>query len=148
MIRRILISTDGSPHAGRALDFAADLASKYGATLHLVHVLQHTKVPDEFKAFHEAEHVDEPPETFYLKQIGNRVIEEASVRLLRSGNVRIEPALLLGNPTAAILRHAKAHDVDVIVVGHREPGTMESLFAGNVAEKVCHEAERPCVTVK
>lgn len=148
MIRRILISTDGSQHAHKALDFAADLAMKYGATLHLVHVMADTKVPDDFKAFHEIEHVEEPPETFYSRQIGNQVIDEAYRQLFHNGNVRVEPAVRRGNPSVEILHHAKENHVDMIVVGHRKPGKLASLLAGNVAEKVCHMAECPCVTVK
>ncbi len=147
MIRRILISTDGSPQARKALDFAADLAMKYGATLNLVHVIQDTKVPDDFKTFYEAEHVEEPPETFYLKQKGNEVLDEANRLLIRNGNLKVEPSVRRGNPTAEILHHAKENDVDMIVVGHRKPGRFESLLAGDVAEKVCHMAECPCVTV-
>ena len=39
MFKRIMAAIDGSPHANRAIDHAADLASKYGAELILLHVM-------------------------------------------------------------------------------------------------------------
>ncbi len=38
MIRTILVATDGSDHAKKALTLASDLAAKYGARLVLAHV--------------------------------------------------------------------------------------------------------------
>ena len=39
MIKTILVATDGSDHAKKALSLASDLGAKYGARLVLVHVL-------------------------------------------------------------------------------------------------------------
>ena len=39
MIKTILVATDGSDHAEKAVDLAADIAGKYGAHLVLLHVL-------------------------------------------------------------------------------------------------------------
>ena len=41
MVRNILVAIDGSPLARAALDFAVDLAPRYGATLLLVHAFPH-----------------------------------------------------------------------------------------------------------
>jgi nucleotide-binding universal stress UspA family protein len=41
MTQKILVAIDGSPHAQAALDVAVDLASRYGATLVLLHAFPH-----------------------------------------------------------------------------------------------------------
>ena len=43
MIKTILVPTDGSGHAKKAVDLAAEIAEKYGARLVILHVLlRHT----------------------------------------------------------------------------------------------------------
>jgi nucleotide-binding universal stress UspA family protein len=39
MIKKILVPTDGSDHAKKAIEIASDLALKYGATICLLHVV-------------------------------------------------------------------------------------------------------------
>jgi len=46
-MRKILIPTDGSAHARKALELACDLAEKHGAELLLLHVLLRDKEPHE-----------------------------------------------------------------------------------------------------
>ncbi|MEQ9122440.1 MAG: universal stress protein, partial [Alphaproteobacteria bacterium] len=47
MIKKILVPIDGSDHANKAIDLAADLAGKYKAEIVLFHVLlDHTSIYD------------------------------------------------------------------------------------------------------
>ncbi len=46
-MKTILVPVDGSPHAGRALDIACDLAEKHGAGIKLLHVLLRERDPAE-----------------------------------------------------------------------------------------------------
>ena len=42
MFKKIVVAVDGSAHAKRAVDCAADVANKYGAELILLHVVEST----------------------------------------------------------------------------------------------------------
>jgi nucleotide-binding universal stress UspA family protein len=46
-VKTILVATDGSKHAEKALDLACDLAAQHGASLKLLHVLMADKEPAE-----------------------------------------------------------------------------------------------------
>ena len=46
-MKSILVPIDGSPHAGRALDIACDLANANGAEVKLVHILLRDRDPGE-----------------------------------------------------------------------------------------------------
>jgi nucleotide-binding universal stress UspA family protein len=49
MIKKILVPTDGSVYAAKAFEYASDLALKYDAELHLVHVLSESRMPQGMK---------------------------------------------------------------------------------------------------
>ena len=49
MINTILVPTDGSEHANKALNFASDLAVKYGARMVILHVLLRNAVLADLK---------------------------------------------------------------------------------------------------
>ena len=50
MIQHILLGYDGSDISARALAFAADLAQKFGADLHIVAVARPPEFADEVEA--------------------------------------------------------------------------------------------------
>lgn len=55
----ILVPVDGFGPAGKAVDLAADLATKYGARIHLLHVLLQDKDAVELAGLPAAERLDE-----------------------------------------------------------------------------------------
>ena len=61
MIKNILVPTDGSAHAERAFDYACDLALKYEAELHFVHVVSEAGVPEGLDEFIRSERIQDQP---------------------------------------------------------------------------------------
>ena len=59
MINKVLIATDGSEHAAKAVAFGADIASKYGAEVLLVHVLLRGELTENLRHMAEVEHLVE-----------------------------------------------------------------------------------------
>jgi nucleotide-binding universal stress UspA family protein len=53
----------------------------------------------------------------------------------------------VGDPAAAILDAARAHEVDVIVVGSHERGWLARLFHHSVSEDVVRDADIPVLVV-
>jgi nucleotide-binding universal stress UspA family protein len=54
MISQILVAIDGSDHATRALELAAELAERFGATLTVLHVMTETgssAIPEELSSW-------------------------------------------------------------------------------------------------
>ncbi|MBW2341083.1 MAG: universal stress protein [Deltaproteobacteria bacterium] len=50
MIKKILVPVDGSEHASKAIEFAVNIARQYDATIHLLHVVALTKIPEGIKS--------------------------------------------------------------------------------------------------
>jgi nucleotide-binding universal stress UspA family protein len=148
MINKILVATDGSSHAKKAVDFASDFASKYDATIYVVHVVQEERIPDEMKEFMEAEHLVASPGKAYRETIGKKIIEDAKSNMLQHDIKKIEPILLVGDAPREIVDFAKKQNIDVIILGNQGLGRVKEFFLGSVTTKVFYSAPCTCITVK
>ena len=55
---------------------------------------------------------------------------------------------MFGTPARTIVEHAKANDIDLIVMGTHGRGGVEQLLMGSVAERVVRLASCPVLTVR
>jgi nucleotide-binding universal stress UspA family protein len=136
MMTKVLLGYDGSDSARDALDFALDLARRYGAELHVLAVVR----PPEFAEDVETEAVIENSQRHY-----RAVLAPVQARLAASG-VAGKCELAVGHPAEQLLRYADAHAIDHIVVGHRGRSLFERWLIGSVARQVIAHA-RCAVTV-
>jgi len=51
MIKKILVPVDGSEHASKAIEFVSNMAKQSDATVHFLHVVQVTEIPEAIKEF-------------------------------------------------------------------------------------------------
>jgi nucleotide-binding universal stress UspA family protein len=174
MFKTILVATDGSAHAEKAVELAGDIAQKYGARLVLLHVLLHGHIPEALRHMAEIEYVvpavDPAPgalapvpdlmeyvaragtDTKAMRQVfgalGDQIIGRAKRAAREKGVKDIAIRIDDGDPARCIIERAKAEGADLIVLGSRGLGHLEGLFMGSVSHKVSHLAECSCVTVK
>ncbi len=143
-LKTILAPTDFSTTSNVALDHAKALAEKFGSTLHLIHVL-----PDPHAQAWSVEAAGIP-----LDDMLTRWREEALVRLTgmltdeERQSLRAVVETRVGHPFLEIIRYAKQHEVDLIVMGTHGRGAIEHMLLGSVAEKVVRKAPCPVLTVR
>jgi len=137
-LTRILLPTDFSDTAQHALDYARELAGRFGASVHLLHV-----VPDPMQnwATEAMPVVSDLAERW--KADAQRRLEE--IRLDGPQTVR---AVRIGHAFVEILQYDGDHAIDMIVMGTHGRGPVEHLLLGSVAEKVVRKASCPVLTVK
>jgi len=140
MIKKILVPVDGSELVRKALDFAATLARQHDGTIHLLHVFNPTRVPEGLEDYSRSEKLQETPQNIYLTFVGNRILTDSKNEILEKGVNNIETELVTGYPASEIIRYAKAHQIDTIVMATRG--------LGSVTSQVCRETDRTCVVVK
>ena len=126
MMRRILLGYDGSNSASHALDFAVDLARRYGAELHVLAVVR----PPEFGDEVETESVIENSRRHY-----EQVLEPVKARLA-SESIKAVFHVAVGHPAEQLVRYAEQQAIDHIVVGHRGHTLFERWLIGSVARQV------------
>ena len=59
MIKNILVATDGSAAANRAVDLAADMAARYECSLSILNVVRHMQLPPELLKMAKVENLSE-----------------------------------------------------------------------------------------
>ena len=147
-MKNILVALDGSEPASRALAVAADLAVRYGATLHLVHVMLRPMVVSEgLKEFARTERVDLPVAVEMSAQ-GQSIVAAGRASAAAAEVHRLKTEVLTGDPAERLLEYAREQAVDLVVVGRRGVGQIRDLLMGSVSWKVNSLAECPVLTVR
>lgn len=142
-LKRILVPTDFSETLAAALKDALPLAAEFGAELHVLHVLDMTA--GQFFAA-EMAMVPSPAIEAEARQ---RAEAELATLLTRDeiANYRARLVTEQGAPFAAIIRYAREHEVDLIVMGTHGRGAVAHLIIGSVAENVVRKAPCPVLTI-
>ena len=150
-MKTILAAVDGSEHAWKALDLAADLAKQSGAQLIVLHVVPYEPMPEAMRAFAEAEHMpveEEEGRYHFGRTLGDRLTRSAEARARDRGLSNVVGRTVEGKPADQILEVAGSDDVDMIFMGSRGLSDARALFLGSVSHKVANHAACTCVTVK
>ncbi|EDL59028.1 universal stress protein [Gimesia maris] len=140
-IKKILIPTDFSETSQAATQYAVELAKKFGAQLHLLHVIEDPVVyMPMFESY--ALPPKEDFENFAKTRLDNWILDEDKAGL------EISTHWVHGNPFVDILKYAKREEIDLIVVGTHGRSFTAHLLLGSVAEKVVRKASCPVLTVR
>jgi len=173
MFKKVLIATDGSPHARKALEIGLNLAASNSAALVLVSAVTDESLPESLRRLAQSEHLGEDrkkpdPQLNVMASMATdmgggaelqrayRVRMEIAQRLLamakheagRHGIKQVTTEVLDGDPAKAILAAAKDAGVDCIVIGSRGLGGLKGLLMGSVSHKVSQLATCTCITVR
>jgi len=148
-MERILVGVDGSASSLRAVDFAADLASKYNAELIVLTVVPHfwPQVDSAVEEYARLEHIPGPA-TELVRTTADNLLDKARKKAQANSATRISAASSFGNPAHEIIAAAKDQQADLIVVGSRGHGRLTGLLLGSVAQKVISLAHCPVVVVR
>jgi nucleotide-binding universal stress UspA family protein len=142
-ISRILVPTDFSELANLALDYGVAIAEQFHADLHLLNV-----VDDYFILAPEAQ-LMLPDRNEYLHDLKAASKQELS-KLPRNceSDSRVSRHTVVGRPFEEIVRFAKEHQIDMIVIGSHGRRGLSHFLLGSVAERVVRTAGCPVLTVR
>ncbi|MBI2186590.1 MAG: universal stress protein [Acidobacteria bacterium] len=140
---RILVPTDFSGPSDTALDCARRLQLRFGASIHLLHVLEEevTAGPLGAEVF-----VTESPEAraARLRSARERLSHRVSAADRESGRLTTE--ILFGPTANTIVDYAGDNGYDLIVMGTHGRTGLAHLLMGSVAERVIRSAACPVMT--
>lgn len=134
---RIVVGTDGSESADKAVAEAVRIAAGLGGEVHVVSAYRPVRidgasVPAEFAGvLSSRSHVD-------------AVLADASARA-RVAKVPCTPHAVEGDPANALIGVVEEVGGTMLVVGNRGLNGMKRFFLGSVPSKIVHDA--PCTTL-
>ncbi|MFT4884283.1 MAG: nucleotide-binding universal stress UspA family protein [Natronomonas sp.] len=134
----ILVPTDGSTCSMAAVEEAIDHANAHDAQLHLLYVVDETRVPDG----------DQPELYDTLEAEGEEAIADARARAKAADVRSIRAAIGAGAPHEVILEYADDNEIDLIVMGTHGRSGLERALLGSVTERVLRTADQPVLTVR
>ncbi|MCC6622595.1 MAG: universal stress protein [Deltaproteobacteria bacterium] len=144
--RHILVPTDFSSCSDAALELAAHLAHDHHATLELVHVVDVADLPLD-AMIHPPSHPSGISIADHTKALAERELADRLSRLPVPVELR-KSTTAYGSPHRAILEHAKAAAVDLIVMGTHGRTGLAHLLVGSVAEKLIRHSPIPVLTIR
>jgi nucleotide-binding universal stress UspA family protein len=137
--RNVVVGTDGSATAGRAVRHAADLAGAFGARLTVVTAYE----PGTGVTAQELESAPEDVRWRLTDASGAEDLAGAARRIARDAGVQdVRTRVAQGEPAAALIDVAEDTLADVIVVGSKGMTGASRFVLGSVPNKVSHHA--PC----
>jgi universal stress protein A len=144
-LKRVLVATDFGEASETALRYARTLAGNFGAELHVLHVIQSVYPASVY----EYDYAGISPQ---VQQEFERAAREQTDALLTAEDRQTLRATSVTvthmTPAAAIVEHARANHIDLIVLGTHGRGALSHLFMGSVAERVVRLAPCPVLTVR
>jgi len=131
VIKRILVATDRSDTASRAVEWAAEMSGKYAADLLVLQVVA--------------------PEHFTTEDSGNTAqpgADDLAAFARRVGGERGQPVLVYdSDPAGAIVRVCEQERVDLVVVGNVGMRDRTEFLLSSVPNRVSHNARCSVVIV-
>jgi len=142
-MRNILVATDGSEGAERAVAFAAELAHALSAKLVILAVSE-PSISRDLEEFRRAEG----------STIGDIVEADAAAHVKHAielannqGAMDIQEVTRAGDPAHVILAVARDLAADLVVVGKRGFGRVKGFALGSVSQNLAAHADRIVVIV-
>jgi nucleotide-binding universal stress UspA family protein len=142
-IQRILLPTDFSSFSVTATRYACELATRFDAELHVLHTLE--------------VHLSSTPGfgmglalPTYIQE-SRAAAEKALTSVLDPQWVvgrKVVQAVIEGSPKVEIVRYARKHEIDLIVLATHGRTGLAHVIIGSVAESVVRTAPCPVLTVR
>ena len=139
MFSTILCATDGSDHAVKAVEVAADLGCRYNARV--VILAAYDPIPRD---------LGDP----YLEEVTSRRLKaaeelvNAATAVMKVKGITPIVEMLEGPAARAILEVARTRRCDLIVMGSRGLTPFGAMLLGSVTMRVVHEAPCPVLLTR
>lgn len=137
----ILVGCDFSVDSKAALESAFSMAQEYQARLHLVHVIEPVAYREVLLSPSLMDEVRVNLNTKLTEQMQAMVPEEV-------GNwCEIRTNCLAGKPYEELIKYATIHAVDLIVLGIRGRGLVDTMLLGATTDRVVRKSRCPVLAV-
>lgn len=145
MYKNILVATDGSGLAARAVEHGVNLAKALQAKLFLV------TVTEQFHVFAiEADQLEETPTSFrrHMKKQADRILDDAAKVAASAGVEAATVHVEDDAPYQAIIRTAESRHCDVIIMASHGRAGVSAMILGSETLKVLAHSKIPVLVIR
>jgi nucleotide-binding universal stress UspA family protein len=138
--KRILVTTDFSAIGNKAVSYAQTLAEKWGAELHVLHVVADVS---QVAAVHGTAGTFEPDDPLdqHREWLGQLLGESGAIR-------RVDVVQVGQDVAEKIVQYAGAQAMDLIIMATHGRSGLAHWWLGSVAEKVIRSAACPVLALR
>jgi len=141
--QRILVGCDFSSDSELTFQYGLSLAQEFQSEIHLAHVIEPAVYKDLLRpSIEEKKGFQQDLRKMLNERLTGMVPEEVH------NWCTPKTILLAGQPHEELTKYAVVHDVDLIVLGVRGHGLVETLFVGSTTDRVVREAPCPVLSVR
>jgi len=141
---KILVATDGSKNALRAVKYAADLLA---STTDKSKSITLISVHDDAGLRHAQAFVGKEAVADYLRELSEKELKPA-MKVLDTAGIKHDMVMLVGNASQEIVAQGQKGKYDMIVLGSKGRSAIADMLLGSVAQRVLTQAKQPVVLVK
>lgn len=145
ILRHLLVATDGSATAKRAISFASAFARRHGSELLLCTVVDHAVAIAESSTANGGFGIAVP----IVQDLDDnaRAILAEALKSVTDAGVAATTELLDGRSAQAIVKLARERNVDAIVIGTQGKRGLERFFMGSTADSVLRHTDVPTFVI-
>ncbi len=141
-MKKILVPTDFSDQAEKALEVAAQLAKKYNAEIYLLNVLD---LPlhevDQLKGYNDL------PEAVFFMKLAHKKFEALKAKDYLEG-LTVHDTVEFHDIFKAVYHVCQKNDIDLIIMGSHGTSGFRELLIGSNTEKVVRTSDVPVLVIK
>ncbi len=141
---KILVASDGSKNALRAVKYAADLLTNSNDKTKSITLIS---VHDDAGLRHAKAFVGKEAVADYLRELSEKELKPA-MKVLDEKGIKHDMVMLVGNAPQEIVAHGQKGKYDMIVLGSKGRGAIADILLGSVAQRVLAQAKQPVVLIK
>ena len=141
---KILVATDGSKAALRAVKYAVGLVGHLSSKSKSITLIS---VHDDVGLRRAKGFVGRDAVADYLRELSETELKPAR-KLLDSAGIKHDMEVRTGHVSQEIVACAKSGKFDLIVLGAKGRGAISDILLGSVAQRVLATADRPVLLVK
>lgn len=145
MIKKIIMASDGSKTAGKAVTYTADLAKQTGAGVTVLGVIDITPLVAQAIPAARAAKIRVSAQD-YLRAAARGYLEEAAAYFRKRG-VPVKQVIRTGHPVEEIVKEALKARADLIVMGSHGRSALRAAVLGSVTYGVIHKDSKVPVLV-
>jgi len=150
MLDKVLLPTDGSETAEKAIAFAARLLGNTGCKVTLLSVVEEPVYSAFWSDGLIAPEVLMPPPEELREELDKKAEEvlAESAKPLRDAGIEVQPKIRFGNPASEVLKEAEESGYDMVVMGSHGRGALGGFLLGSVSNRVAHHAKCPVLIAR